>query len=144
MEQKDLEMFANIVSKAIEPLNDRFDKLEGRFDNLEGRFDNLEGRFDNLEGRFENLEGKFDKLEKKVDHLDLDVRDIKLSIDNEINPKINIIAEGRLNLNRKLDYYISNVLKVEREYEQLNLRMIHQESELIKVKARLDGSTQTA
>lgn len=28
MEQKDLEMFANIVSKAIEPLNDRFDKYE--------------------------------------------------------------------------------------------------------------------
>ena len=116
MEKKDLEMFANIVSKAIEPLNDRFDKLEGRFDNLE----------------------------KKVDHLDLDVRDIKLSIDNEINPKINIIAEGHLDLNRKLDQYISHVLKVDDEFEQLNLRMIHQESELIKVKARLDGSTQTA
>ena len=123
MEQKDFEMFANIVSKAIEPLNDRFDKLEGRFDSLEGRFD---------------------KLEKKVDHLDLDVRDIKLSIDNEINPKINIIAEGHLDLNRKLDQYISHVLKVEGEFEQLNLRMIHQDSELIKVKARLDGSTQTA
>ena len=37
MKEKDLEMFASIVSKAIEPLNDRFDKLEGRFDNLEGR-----------------------------------------------------------------------------------------------------------
>ena len=137
MEQKDLEMFANIVSKAIEPLNDRFDKLEGRFDNLEGRFDNLEGRFD-------DLEGKFNKLEKKVDHLDLDVRDIKLSIDNEINPKINIIAEGHLDLSRKLDQYISHALNVDGELEQLNLRMIYQESELIKVKARLDGSTQTA
>lgn len=123
MEKKDFEMFANIVSKAIEPLNDRFDKLEGRFDSLEGRFD---------------------KLEKKVDHLDLDVRDIKLSIDNEINPKINIIAEGHLDLNRKLDQYIGHVLKVDDEFEQLNLRMIHQESELIKVKARLDDSTQTA
>ena len=30
MKEKDLEMYANIVSKAIEPLNDRFDKLEGR------------------------------------------------------------------------------------------------------------------
>lgn len=109
-------MFANIVSKAIEPLNDRFD----------------------------NLEGRFDKLEKKVDHLDLDVRDIKLSIDNEINPKINIIAEGHLASNRKLAQYISHVLKVDSEFEHLNLRMIHQESELIKVKARLEDSTQTA
>ena len=130
MEQKDLEMVANIVSKVLEPLNDRFDSLEDRFDSLEGSFDNLEERFDNLE--------------KKVDHLDLEVRDVKLSIDNEINPKINIIAKGHLDLNRKLDQYISHMLIVDGEFEQLNLRMIHQESELIKEKARLDGSTQTA
>lgn len=84
------------------------------------------------------------KLEKKVDHLDLEVRDIKLSINNEINPKINIIAGGHLDLNHKLDQYISHVLKVDGEFVQLNLRKIHQESELIKVKARLDDSTQTA
>ena len=130
MDQKDMDLFAGIVSKAIEPLSDGFDKLEGRFDKLEERFD--------------QLEGKVDKLEKKVDHLDLEVRDIKLTIDNEINPKINIIAEGHLDLNRKLDQYIGHALKFDGEFEQLNLRMVYQESELIKVKARLDGSTQTA
>lgn len=137
MEQNDIEMFANIVLKVMEPLNSRLDRLDGKLDNLEGRFDNLEGKLDNLEGRFDNLE-------RKVDHLDLEIRNIKFSIDNEIKPQISIVAEGHLNLNRKLDYYISNVLKVEGEYEQLNLRMVHQESELIIVKDRLDSGTQTA
>lgn len=116
MEKSDIDLFSEIVCKAIEPLNERFDSLEGRFD----------------------------KLEKKVDHLDLEVREIKLTIDNEIKPQISFIAEGHLNLNRKLDEYIDHVLKVEQEHEQMNLRLAHQESELIKIKDRLDASTQTA
>lgn len=130
MEQKDMDLFANIVTKAVEPLSEKLDNLEGRFDNLEGRFDNLENRIDNLES--------------KVDSIDLDVRDIKVSIENEIKPQISVIAEAHSILNRKLDDYIRHVLNVEDEREQLKLKMIYLENELARVKERLNAITQLA
>lgn len=130
MEQKDMDLFANIVTKAVEPLSEKLDNLEGRFDNLEGRFDNLENRIDSLES--------------KVDRIDLDVRDIKVSIENEIKPQISVIAEAHSILNRKLDDYIRHVLNVEDEREQLKLKMIYLENELARVKERLNAITQLA
>lgn len=130
MEQKDIDLFANIVTKAVEPLSEKIDNLEGRFDNLDGRFDNLENRIDSLES--------------KVDRIDLDVRDIKVSIENEIKPQISVIAEAHSILNRKLDDYIRHVLNVEDEREQLKLKMIYLENELARVKERLNAITQLA
>lgn len=62
-----------------------------------------------------------------------DVREIQLTLENETNRNIKIIAEGHLDLNRKLD----EALKVENEKEMLLLRVNRLESELEKVKARI-------
>ncbi len=68
LEQKDLEMIAEIVAKTLEPIQ-------------------------------------------------RNVKSIQLTLENDINRKINIIAEGHLDLNRKLD----EALKVENEKEMLAL-----------------------
>ena len=116
MEQRDIEMFADIVSKSVESVKEKID----------------------------DLDDKFVGLDKKVGDIDLQVREIKLSLENEVNPKINIIAEGHSILNRKLDEYIRQVFNVQDEREQLKLRMIYLESELAKVKERLNSLTPTA
>lgn len=62
------------------------------------------------------------------------IRSIELTLENETNRNIRIIAEGHLDLNRKLD----EALKVENEKEMLLLRVNHLENELRKVKERLE------
>lgn len=63
-----------------------------------------------------------------------EIRSIQLTLENETNRNIRIIAEGHLDLSRKLD----DVLKVENEKEMLLLRVNHLENELRKVKERLN------
>ena len=158
MEQRDLEMFAEIVSKAIEPVKERindldkkfasvdekFARIDEKFARIDERFASIDEKFASIDERFAGIDEKFASLDKKVDSIDLQVRDIKLSLENEINPKINIIAEGHSILNRKLDEYIRQVFNVQDEREQLKLRMIYLESELAKVKERLNSLTSTA
>ena len=57
-----------------------------------------------------------------------------MTLENETNRNINIIAERHLDLSRKLD----DALKVENEKEILLIRVNRLESEIAKIKARLD------
>lgn len=92
-----------------------------RFDGLEQRFDGLEERFDGLEQRFDGLEQRFDKLEQRTDILEQEIRKINLTLENVTNRNISIIAEGHLDLSRKLDECISlsSAVKAKQEIQDI-------------------------
>lgn len=62
------------------------------------------------------------------------VTDIQLTLENETNRNIKIIAEGHLDLSRKLD----EALKVDSEKEMLLIRVNRLENELRRLKARVE------
>lgn len=62
------------------------------------------------------------------------VTDIQLTLENETNKNIKIIAEGHLDLSRKLD----EALKVDSEKEMLLIRVNRLENELRRLKARVE------
>lgn len=62
------------------------------------------------------------------------VTDIQLTLENETNKNIKIIAEGHLDLSRKLD----EALKVDSEKELLLIRVNRLENELRRLKARVE------
>ena len=62
------------------------------------------------------------------------VTDIQLTLENETNKNIKIIAEGHLDLSRKLD----EALKVDNEKEMLLIRVNRLENELRRLKARVE------
>ena len=70
----------------------------------------------------------------RLDKMDAKIRDIQLTLENETNKNIQIIAEGHLDLSRKLD----EALKVENEKEILMLRVNRLENELRRVKERIE------
>ena len=73
-----------------------------------------------------------DKLDK-LDELEKKITDVQLTLENETNKNIQIIAEGHLGLSRKLD----EALKVDGEKEMLLLRVNRLENELRRVKKRI-------
>lgn len=79
------------------------------------------------------LDDKIKPIKDDIDTLEKKVTSIELTLGNETNHGIKIIAEGHLGLSRKLD----EALKVENEKEMLLLRVNHLENELRKVKERI-------
>lgn len=71
---------------------------------------------------------------EKLTEMDRKITDIQLTLENETNRNIKIIAEGHLDLGRKLD----DALKVENEKELLLLRVNRIENELRRLKDRID------
>ena len=109
LEQKDLEMIAEIVEKIVEKTVEK-----------------------TVERTVEKIVEK--TVERIVEPVRRDVKEIKLTIENDIDRKINIIAEGHLDLSRKLD----DALRIENEKEMLMLRVISLESEVRKLKERIE------
>ena len=66
----------------------------------------------------------------RLDKMYAKITDIQLTLENETNRNIRIIAEGHLDLSRKLD----EALRLESEKEILMLRVNRLENELRRVK----------
>lgn len=77
--------------------------------------------------KLDTLEGRFDKLE-------LEVREIRLTLENETNKNIMRVAEGHLDLSRKFD----EALKIENEKEMIAIRVNILENEVRRLKERLE------
>lgn len=71
---------------------------------------------------------------QKLDEMDLKIRDLQLTLENETNRNIKLIAEGHMDLNRKLD----EALKIDNEKEILIMRVNTLENELRRLKERID------
>ena len=70
----------------------------------------------------------------KLDKLENDVTDIKLTLENEIRVNIQRVAEGHLDLSRNLH----EALKIDNEKEMLAIRVSVLETELRRIKTKLE------
>lgn len=113
LEKKDLEMIAEIVRETNKPVHERLDKMDERFD---------------------KMDTKLDKMDERLDKVERKVTEIQMTLENETNKEISIIAEGHLDLSRKLN----NALKVENEKEMLLLRVTRLENEIRRIKQRIE------
>lgn len=120
LEKKDLEMIAEVIAQANKPIHERLDKIDSRLDHMETRLDKVEAKLDNMEARLDKVEAK--------------VTEVQMTLENETNKNISIIAEGHLDLSRKLD----DALKVENEKEMLLIRVTRLENEIRRIKQRIE------
>ena len=80
------------------------------------------------------IDEKLKPFEHKLKEIKTDIHEIQLTLENDTNKRISIIAEGHLDLIRKLD----DALKVENEKELLLLMVATLESEIKKIKKKIE------
>ena len=73
--------------------------LDERFAYLDGRFDAMERRFDTMEGRFDTMEGRQDVTDARLEDTR---RHLGVLIEN-LDGKIQLVAEGFINVDQKID-----------------------------------------
>ena len=81
---------------------DKLDLILDKIVGIDNRLDSIETRLDSIETRLDSVETRLDSMEKDITSVKKDVSGIKVSIENEINHNIRLIAEGHLDLSRNL------------------------------------------
>lgn len=110
MDQEELlKSIGRLLEEKLEPVNERLDSIESRVTSIEGKVD--------------SLESKVNSIEDKVDSLESKVVSIELTLENETNRNIKIIAEGHLDLSRKLNeaIHIASDIKSRQEIQDIYL-----------------------
>ena len=145
---EDTRMILKELSKVNERLNrmdDRFDgvdrrldKVDNRLDKMDDRFDRMDERFDRMDDRFDRMDDRFDKMDQRVDNLEKttkgELRAIKMYLENEIEPKISIVAEGHIDLMRKF----RKIQVCKEEWEMMKMRVLALERGVREIKAKMD------
>ena len=126
------------VDERLDKMDDRFDRMDERLDKMDERFDRMDDRFDRMDDRFDRMDDRFDKMDQRVDNLEKttkgELRAIKMYLENEIEPKISIVAEGHIDLMRKFQ----KIQVCNEEWEMMKMRVLALERGVREIKAKMD------
>ena len=136
METNNTELFEGETNmgntkKILEKMQKGFDRLDKRMDHMDKRLDGMDKRLDGMDKRLDGMDKRLDGMDKRLDKLEHATRDIQLTIENEIRPNIQVIAEGHADINRKLD----EALKVENEKEIMKIHLTYLENEVRRIES---------
>lgn len=105
--------------------------LRAMYGEIVGMKQQMQEMDDRIQGLDDQIQG-MNKLVQKIPRMDEQIREIQMTLENETNRNIQLIAEGHRDLTRKLD----DALKIENEKEILMIRVNTLESEVEKLKSR--------
>lgn len=148
LEAKDLEMIAETVKKAVEPVRKDVAGLQEEMSEMRKDITGLQEGMSEMrkditgmqEGMSEmreditGLQQKVTELQKTSDETRKDVADIRITMENEVLRGIRIIGEGHLDLSRKMN----QILETKEERELMELRVLSLEHEVRRIKDRLE------
>ena len=127
-----------MILKELSKVNERLNRMDDRFDGVDRRLDKVDNRLDKMDDRFDRMDERFDKMDQRVDNLEKttkgELRAIKMYLENEIEPKISIVAEGHIDLMRKFQ----KIQVCNEEWEMMKMRVLALERGVREIKAKMD------
>ena len=125
------------MSEDTKMIMEELAKIHGRLDNMDGRLDRMDDQFDKMDGRLDRMDDRFDKMDRCMDALESstkqEIRSLKTYLENEIETKINIVAEGHFDLMRKF----RQVQLCNEEWEIMKIRILALERGVREIKAKM-------
>ena len=127
-----------MILKELSKVNERLNRMDDHFDGVDRRLDKVDNRLDKMDDRFDRMDERFDKMDQRVDNLEKttkgELRAIKMYLENEIEPKISIVAEGHIDLMRKFQ----KIQVCNEEWEMMKMRVLALERGVREIKAKMD------
>lgn len=112
-------------SEKLDLLVEKVTGLDEKVTGLDEKVTGLDEKVTGLDEKVTNLDEKVTDLNERVTDLENNVTDIRLTLENEIRVNIQRVAEGHLDLSRKLNESIklSSAIKDKQEIQDIYINM---------------------
>lgn len=107
--------------------SEKLDLILSKMQGMETRMQGMETKMQGMETKMQIMENNLQEVKQKTTNIDI-------TLENEIRVNIRRIAEGHLDISRNLH----DALKIDSEKEMMVIRVNMLESELRRIKQRLD------
>ena len=118
----DQELLHKIYS-GMQSMSQEIQSMHSDMQSMNQEIQSIRSDMQSMSQEIQSLNARVDRLEERVSNLEM-------TLENETNRNIRIIAEGHLDVMRKLD----DALEVTNEKEILLLRVSHLENEIQRIK----------
>ena len=133
LNERDLELIGGVVTKAMEPVREEVKELRKDVTELQVGMKELRADVTKLQVDVEELQTGMEKLSTDVARLGRKTEKIEFIMENELRPNICKIAEGHLDLSRKLD-----MVRVRRsEYTLLDIKVSGLQLDIREIRDKL-------
>lgn len=114
--------------------SEKLDLILNKMNELDEKVDHLDEKVGHLDEKVDHLDEKVNELDEAVNHLEVELKEIgqkvtktEIIIENEIRVNIQRVAEGHLDLSRKLNECIklSSDIKDRQEIQDIYINMHH-------------------
>ena len=122
------EMLVSLVEN-VKNINSTLNNMNKQFDDINNQIAEMKTDIQNVKDETKQTS----EMKTDIQKMKNEIREISLTLENETNRNIKIIAEGHLDLSRKLD----KALTVENEKEMALIRINMMENELRRIKEKL-------
>lgn len=130
------EQILELIAEMNTEINDGFNKVHSEMnDSFSKLYSDMNNGFDKVYSTMgEEFNKVYSTMGEEFNKVYAEFKDIQMTLENETNKNIQLIAEGHFNLNRKL----YDALKVENEKELMLTRLTRLENEIRRLKTRIE------
>ena len=119
-------------------VEEKVDSMDIRLGKVEEKVDSMDARLGKVEERVGSMDGRLTRVEKGVIDVKNEIVIVRCIMENELDHKIKLIAEGHYDLNRKLDKALHLVGDVQAKEEVQDVLLTLHEAKLKELSGRLD------
>ena len=119
------------------------DDMQGMKDDMQGMKDDMQGMKDDMQGMKDDMQTMKDEMaimKNQIQMLDCKVTKVELTMENDMNRNIQILAENHINIVDKLNESIrvqDKSILYEVQVSGLNIKMNQLEREIAEIKAKI-------
>lgn len=120
-------------SQKLDLILSKLSENDKKFEETDKKLVEIGKKLTEVDKKLTEADRKITETDKKLDKLENDVTDIKLTLENEIRTSIVRVAEGHLDLSRKL----SEATRIDDEKEMIAIRVSMLETEMRRLRQQL-------
>ena len=127
---EDNKLLKEIYDK-IQSIDNRMDAMENKMDAMENKMDAMENKMDVMEKQMLGMQNSISGMNEDIKKLNDKTDRIEIMLENETNPNIDVIAEGHLDLVRKLEE--ATAISKDKETIKMRVNALEREVKIIKI-----------
>ena len=128
-------------NKLLKEIYDKIQSIDNRMNVMENKMNAMENKMDAMENKMDAMEKQMNGMQYSINGMNEDIKKlndktdwIDIILENETNPNIEAIAEGHLDLARKLE----DATAISKDKETIKLRVNALEREVKIIKRALE------
>lgn len=121
------------TDKKLVEIGKKLTEVDKKLTEADRKITETDKKLTETDKKITEVDKKLTETDKKLDKLENDVTDIKLTLENEIRTSIVRVAEGHLDLSRKL----SEATRIDDEKEMIAIRVSMLETEMRRLRQQL-------